>query len=477
MFKLKINETGYNLLKAKNKNFKVWLIGLFCAIIVVPVFWFLCVRLEGQPPTVSLNPDISSVGISQQLTLSVADEKSGLRHLWFGLLQKGKEIQLLENDFPSSRIIGGGQVHDRSFDLSLEPKKLGLSDGEAIIRIAVSDFSWRRWWKGNQTYTEKQIVIDTRAPGIDVLTRAHNIIQGGAGLVIYKVSEPCSETGVYVGENFFPGRSGYFQNENVMLAFFALGYEQGAETQLSIKASDNAGNITCVGFPHYIKKKAFKTDTIQISDRFLTWKMPEFSSDLPEALNSATDLDKFLYVNRDIRKANYDTITGIASRESSAQIYWEGEFLRLPRSARRANFADQRQYVYQGRHIDRQIHLGIDLASTSLAPVPAANAGKVVFAGSVGIYGMTVIIDHGFGLSSSYSHLSSFAVETGQMVSKGDVIGHTGITGMAGGDHLHFGMLVHNTFVNPVEWWDASWIRNNITDKLETVKAALEASK
>ncbi|MCP4215581.1 MAG: M23 family metallopeptidase, partial [bacterium] len=103
------------------------------------------------------------------------------------------------------------------------------------------------------------------------------------------------------------------------------------------------------------------------------------------------------------------------------------------------------------------------------APVPAANKGKVVFSGIIGIFGKTVMIDHGFGLFSTYSHLSAFDVKPGQIVSKGEIIGKTGITGLAGGDHLHFGMMVHDTFVNPVEWWDAGWIKNNITDKIKKI--------
>jgi murein DD-endopeptidase MepM/ murein hydrolase activator NlpD len=148
-------------------------------------------------------------------------------------------------------------------------------------------------------------------------------------------------------------------------------------------------------------------------------------------------------------------------------LYWKGAFLRLPNSARRAGFADHRIYKYKGHIIDRQTHMGIDLASVAQSPVLASNTGKVIFAEGLGIYGKTVIIDHGFGLFSMYSHLSSFNVKKGQMVPKGDIIGRTGVTGLAGGDHLHFGMLVHNTFVNPVEWWDASWIKNNISDKID----------
>jgi murein DD-endopeptidase MepM/ murein hydrolase activator NlpD len=113
--------------------------------------------------------------------------------------------------------------------------------------------------------------------------------------------------------------------------------------------------------------------------------------------------------------------------------------------------------------------MGIDLASVAQSPVSASNTGKIIFAEGLGIYGKTVIIDHGFGLFSMYSHLSSFTVKKDQMVSKGEIIGRTGVTGLAGGDHLHFGILVHNTFVNPIEWWDESWIKNNISDKIKAV--------
>ena len=110
--------------------------------------------------------------------------------------------------------------------------------------------------------------------------------------------------------------------------------------------------------------------------------------------------------------------------------------------------------------------MGIDLASLAHSPVPAANTGKVVFSDYLGIYGNTIIIDHGFGLFSMYSHLSELNVQPGQKVSRGDIIARTGSTGLAGGDHLHFSMLVHATFVNPVEWWDPAWIENNVSSKI-----------
>ena len=118
--------------------------------------------------------------------------------------------------------------------------------------------------------------------------------------------------------------------------------------------------------------------------------------------------------------------------------------------------------------------MGVDLASVAGSPVPAANRGRVVFAGRIGIYGRTVIIDHGMGLFSLYSHLSHISVDEDQMVGTGEAIGNSGMTGLAGGDHLHYGMLVNNTFVNPVEWWDKKWINNNVLSKLEWVGSGLQ---
>ncbi len=183
-------------------------------------------------------------------------------------------------------------------------------------------------------------------------------------------------------------------------------------------------------------------------------------------------IDKFLHINQEVRRENGEKIMSPAGKPDKS-FNWRGVFSRLPASATRANYADHRRYLYKGKVVDRQYHLGIDLASVKRAPVPASNSGRVALIDNIGIYGKTVVIDHGFGLYSTYSHLSSVTVVENQKVSKNDVIGRTGVTGLVGGDHLHFGMFIHNTFVNPVEWWDASWINNNITSKINTVRSEL----
>ena len=160
--------------------------------------------------------------------------------------------------------------------------------------------------------------------------------------------------------------------------------------------------------------------------------------------------------------------------ETENKVMWKGKFLRLPGSEKQAGFGDKRIYKHKGKEIGRAVHLGIDLASIKKTRVFAANAGTVLASMDIGIFGNSVIIDHGFGLCTLYSHLSSFSVKKGDKVKKGDYIGRTGVTGLACGDHLHFGVFVNNIFVNPLEWWDQAWLDNNIISKINRIREQLK---
>ncbi|NIT12798.1 MAG: peptidoglycan DD-metalloendopeptidase family protein, partial [Candidatus Dadabacteria bacterium] len=116
--------------------------------------------------------------------------------------------------------------------------------------------------------------------------------------------------------------------------------------------------------------------------------------------------------------------------------------------------------------VDKQYHLGYDLAVTKRYPIEAANSGVVTFAGDMGIYGKTVIIDHGMGLSSLYGHMSTIGVKAGDSIKRKQIIGKTGTSGLAAGDHLHYGVYIQGHAVRPVEWWDPKWIRDNVEIKL-----------
>ena len=456
--------------KFKSSKVGYLVLGIILCALAAPLIWLTIKRLEGEPPTFTLERPIESIGASYTLNGLASDHKSGLKRVWLAILQQGREVTLFDQAFPSRGFLRGGAIRKHPVSLEIKVRELGFKDGETLLRVAVWDYSYRGWWSGNRSYAEHKLLIDTQPPDIEVLTLNHNLNQGGAGLAIYRITEPVATSGAQVADRFFPGSSGYFADSNVFVAFFALPYDKGTETQLCVTATDRAANTSRTRFAYHINTKTFKQDTLGVSDTFLKRKMPEFDEALGRGDRSASLLEKFLAVNRDLRLVNHKTIEDTC-KKSDAKLYWTAPFLRLPASARSAGFADHRTYQYQGRSIDEQVHLGTDLASTAHSPVPAANNGRVVFNENLGIYGKTIIIDHGFGLFSMYGHLSRIQVTRDQVVSKGDVIGFTGSTGLAGGDHLHFAMLIHHTFVNPIEWWDPNWIKHNITDKLkETVK-------
>lgn len=455
-------------MKKKATNKKKLIFRILIITLILPFLYVGLTHFEGEKPSVSTDLLLASIGASGELTATISDQKSGLRHAWFALSKDGTEKILAQKDYTADGFFSKGTQKQDVFSIIIEPEKLGFKDGIAKLRIRVSDYSWRGWFNGNVTYLEKELIIDTEPPEINVLSRNHNLKRGGSGLIIYQVTGKAIRTGVVVGKNFYPGYSGYFENPEVYLAFFALSHKQNTSTTIYLEAFDEAGNNSRAGFNHYIGAKTFKNDRINISDGFLNAHMPGFKLDG----HYQSNIEKFLTINSDVRKKNGATIMAVNSKPDKT-LRWKGAFSRLPGSANRANYADHRSYRYKGKVIDRQYHLGIDLASIKRAPVPAANTGRVALIKTIGIYGKTIVIDHGFGLFSTYSHLSSVEVTEDQMVSKNDIIGRTGVTGLVGGDHLHFGMFVHNTFVNPVEWWDASWIKNNITSKITAARSEL----
>ncbi len=455
-------------MKKKDNKKGLRIILAITSLVFIFIVIFVVIRLEGEKPVFEFQPNNVIFGTQTQVTLLVGDKKSGLKKVWVALKTEGKEIPLLEKDYEGSFINGGSGVHDDVLTLTFEPGKIGINDGTAVIRIAVTDYSWKGFLKGNVAYAEKGIVVDTKKPVINVLSKNHYISPGGTALAIYTLSEKCSKHGVVVDGELFPGHSGYFKDKNKYISFFALGHAKGKNTPIHLKAVDVAGNDAKIGFNYYVKRKRFKKDVINLPLSFLNRKLPSFDVEVPES-SGDKKIAKFVLINNKLRKENYLTFVSV-TKTTDEILHWKGRFERLPKSARRASFADHREYRYKGKKIDEQFHMGIDLASNSNSPIPAGNSGRIALAGDVGIYGRTVVIDHGFGLFSMYAHMSSVMVKQGDIVKKGDVIGKTGSTGLAGGDHLHYSMIVHDTFVNPVEWWDAKWIKNNVTSKLNAYK-------
>jgi len=410
-------------------------------------------------PQLTVTPGDGFLSARKPLTVTATDRGTGIRSLQVVALQSGRTIELLSREYPS----GTGAVTET---VALGK---GVTEGPVELQIYTIDHARIRFGKGNSTSQGVRFTVDNQPPQISLLSTQHNLNQGGAGVVVYTLSEEAATTGVKVGNQLFPA---FRQSSGSYVCLFAFPWNMPPTSFApKVVAIDGAGNERTSGFYYHLKPVSFPSDRINITPQFLANKIvPDFQQFFPEIDDP---LELFLKVNRDLRKENIAKVFAVG-QQSAPQPLWSGVFLRQPNSAVPGNFAQPRTYLHNGLIIDNQTHLGIDLASTARAPVPAANAGTVAFAAELGIYGQCIILDHGLGLQTLYGHLSQIDVKAGDTVNKGQIIGRTGFSGLAGGDHLHFDVLVSGQQVNPIEWWDPNWIRNNVADKLAMAGVALQ---
>ena len=312
-------------------------------------------------------------------------------------------------------------------------------------------------------------------PRLVVLSSFHYVNHGGAELIVYRVTPSDSESGVRVGDRFFRGypasAAGVADaDQSMRVALFALLYDQEIDTPMRLFARDEAGNEAEIEFDHRVFPRRFRRSRITISDRFLERVVPDIVARSDEFHTlplppEAGPLEQYLAINGGLRRLNAERIMALAA-DTAEERLWTEPFRQLGNSQVESGFADHRTYVYDGREVDQQVHLGFDLAATANVPILAASTGRVVWADYLGIFGNCVIVDHGMGLQSLYAHLSSISVRAGDTVSTDDELGRSGMTGLAGGDHLHFAILLHGWPITPMEWWDPHWIEDRITRKL-----------
>ncbi len=312
-----------------------------------------------------------------------------------------------------------------------------------------------------QTDTFVQPVdVNLTAPRVSADGEQHYVNTGGSELVVFTPSGYVTDSGVQVDKYTF--RSFELPNHaGQRFSFFAYPWDlpEGITPRVFATNLSGARAEAAFWFKLFPKEVPHWRD-IEIDDKFLNKVVNQI-----EPNGSGDLLERFLIINRELRKKNNQTLADLRLK-SEPRLLWSGPFLQLGNSKVEAVFADDRTYVYKGKKVDRQVHLGFDLAVTAHTPIPASNDGKVIWASDLGIYGNCVVIDHGYGLQSIYGHLSEIGVKVDQMVKRGEIIGKSGSTGLAGGDHLHFSMQIDGVQVNPVEWWDEHWIHDRILSKL-----------
>ena len=407
-------------------------------------------------PEVTMTPDTGRISPTQEITLKLADAKSGVRSVVVTIHRNNQSLVILDKVFSEP-----APVQTTSFNL----KNAGLRDGAFELEITARDNSLMSFGKGNGTTRKWNMQLDTQPPKVRIKTTVPALRRSSVTAIAYSVSEDASMTGVQLGEQFFPA---FLQPNGLYYCFFPfpLDTPKGKFTP-ELLTRDLAGNESRNRVLVNAGERNFRKDTLNISDNFLNSKEDVFKELVPDDISN---LERYVRINNEVRISNEKTLLEIG-KNTSPTMLWSGAFKRLPGSASKASFGDQRTYMHNGTKIDEQTHMGQDLASVAHAPIPAANDGKVVFAEPLGIFGNLVVIDHGLGLQSLYSHMSEIQTNVGATVKKGDIIGLTGTTGLAGGDHLHFGILMHGIQVQPLDWLDPKWIKNTITDRLDAAGA------
>lgn len=418
--------------------------------------------------TIELAPPITALGVSNEIGVRVTNPH-GIK-LARVTIEQGNTTTSESITSNADRFLFWREKKEPAvikLRVNADPKG-GFRSGPAKLRVEVESNDLR----GKLDSREYNIPIVLEPPRLSVDGLQHYINMGGAELVTFTVSGSWSEAGVKVGNYTFrsypiPGA----KSENERFSLFAFPYDLPADTVPRVYARNAGGQEVTGSFWFKVFPKKWRHRTLPISDQFIEKVVNEL-----DAGGQGSPLDRFLKINREMRKQNNQTLADLRN-QSEPKMLWEPPFEQLSNSQVEAFFADYRTYTYENKQVDEQVHLGFDLSKTAHAPVVASNSGKVVFAGPLGIYGNCVVIDHGYTLQSIYAHLSNIGVRVGQMVKKREEIGQSGATGLAGGDHLHYSMMIDGVQVNPVEWWDAHWIKDRVTSKLPQHAAQAESGK
>jgi murein DD-endopeptidase MepM/ murein hydrolase activator NlpD len=421
---------------------------VFLALIALAVLWVM-----GKPVTLRTSPDpVKFAGNSTPITVEV-NGAHGVKHFQAVVEQNGQS-KIVADDQTRSR------APQRTFSLDIGKKSADfLKEGPARLTLEAKANDFR----GAVTRQSYDLQVILRRPSVTPDGLQHYINQGGSELVTFDIRGLWSQAGVKVGpytvtSYAMPGQP---DASNHRFSLFPYSWELPPDTSPVVYAKNAAGDQDTGTFWVKVFPKKFHESTIQLDDRL----MQKIVNDIdPDGKISGDLLQRYLYCNRDLRKQNSKQLYEMRLK-TAHQMLWSGPFVRPPTKTE-SYFADRRAYVYKGKKVDEQVHLGFDLASTMHMPIRAANSGKVIWAERLGIYGNCIVVDHGYGLQTIYGHLSRIDVKDGDAVSKGQQMGLSGETGMAGGDHLHFSMQVDGVQVNPTEWWDEHWIHDRILSKI-----------
>jgi murein DD-endopeptidase MepM/ murein hydrolase activator NlpD len=423
---------------------------LVAIVIAIILIVFGLVWFSGKHVGLKLAQPVSAIGTETPVRVQ-ADDPHGVKAFSAVVEQDGQTATVYKDATRSPQ-----KTRIYSFTAG---KKLAsfLKEGTAKLIIEAKSNDTR----GATTKLSQDVQVVLKPPTIVADGRQHYINQGGSELVLLDLGGNWTDAGVRVA-NYTSGTfamPGQPDNSNSRFSLFAYPWDVNPDTTPVAFARNGAGTEVTTTFWVKVFPKRFRESTIPLTDKNMQKVVGELD---PEGTGSL--VDRFVKLNREMRRENSQTIYNLRNN-TEHKILWNGPFIPV-KGARESYFADKRTYVYNGRVVDQQVHLGYDLAQTKNMPVKAANSGKVVYADRLGLYGNCVVIDHGYSLQSLYGHMSRLLVKVGEMVQKEQQIGISGATGMAFGDHVHFSMMVAGYQIDPKEWWDEHWIHDRILSKI-----------
>jgi len=418
-------------------------------LVVVPLAVFAA---RSATPVVELPPSLTAIGQATPISVRVTDPH-GVRSLHVYVEQNGNRYQAFEATQPSK-----SPEATLTFTAGIKTTPQLQAGKAKLIAEATSNDLLRKTAR-----VERDLTVVTQPPMLNVDSEQHYLYLGMADLATFNVSGDWSNAGVRVGDETFRawpmpgGKPGLF-------SLYAFAWNMSPDKVPVVYASNAAGNdVTSPLVVIFPKKEQphYSTHDLQVSDAFMQKVINELD---PNGMGDP--VTRFVKINSEMRRANNQTLSDLRFKTAD-RFLWSRPFIRQPHSQAESNFADVRNYIYHGKKIDQQVHLGYDLAVTQHVGVQASNDGKIVYAAPLGIYGNCVVVDHGYGLQTIYGHLSRIDVREGDMVKQGQVMGLSGMTGMAGGDHIHFAMQLDGVQIDPKEWWDQHWIKDHIAKRVE----------
>ena len=444
------------------------IVVLLIAIIIIAALAYLYNSkiFERVAPNIALNQKIEW-NLKQPIAVKISDA-SGIKFVRAVLSDGKNSIVLAKQLFTSPK---------EEFTLNIEFPRTGFVSNKKRFELTVESVDASKWnfLSGNKAIKKSLILVDTRRPELFTINNSYKIIKGGAAVVIFKAKDENLKD-LYIetsfGKKFQP--TPFYKDDYYISLLAWPSFEKSFKA--TIIAKDRAGNVSRSRVRFYLKNKKYRVSNIRLKDNFLSGKIVDLAEENSQQSATMGKIERFKYVNETLREKNENIIESVTSSVPLKRVssFMLKPFYPLKNAAAVASFGDHRFYSYDGKQVSQAYHLGIDLASVAKASIVSSNKGTVVLAKYNGIYGKNIIISHGLGLYTLYGHTSSDLVDEGENIKAGDVIAKTGMTGLALGDHLHFGILVQGIEVRPEEWMDKNWMKDNIFDVIKAAKKIID---